>query len=355
MGGRGVNRRPIESDRLRRLAILLPNWLGDAVMSEPAISGLHQALPELELIGFGRPAAVETLRGQCGLAEVHPLEDRGPLGPWRAARIIRSAAPDAILLLRGSFRSGLVARLSGCSIRIGTPGDGRRALITHPVPAPSGRHPRPTTDLYADLVDALGVKAPARPPVIRIDESEQAAASDLLEGLPRPILGVVAGGSKIPKRWPAERFAELIRRLRDRVGSAVLLGGPDELDLLNDLDARCRTTGHPPVRNLATNGLSLETLRGVVDACDLLVGNDTGPRHLAIATGTPAVTLFGPTDHRWTLIPGANERIVLAEPFIDDTHVADRHPAMCRIDRIPVGDVVHATASALQSPVSSEP
>ena len=345
----------IQVDRLQRLAVLLPNWLGDAVMCEPALSGLRRDHPHLKIAAFGRPVAVEALRGQCGIDSIHTLDDRGLLGPYRAARSIRATNPDAILLLRGSFRSALVARLSGTSVRVGTPGDGRRLLLTHPVEFASSSDPRPTTDLYRDLVGAFGVEVPPRPPSLEITEGERAAAENLLLGLPRPVLGVVPGGSKTAKRWPPDRFAETIRRLRAHVGSCVLLGGPDELDLLRDLHARCETPEHPPVRNLAEGGLSLGKLRGVVDACDVLLCNDTGPRHLAIATGTPTIALFGPTDHRWTLIPGAAERLLLAEPFLDGDHVADRHPDACRIDRIAVGDVVHAIVTTIESSVSSSP
>lgn len=345
----------IDPDRLRRLVVLLPNWLGDAVMSEPALTALHQTHPQLEIIAFGRPAAVEALRDQSGLSSIHRLDDRGLLGPIRAAGRIRGLKPDAVLILRGSFRSALVGWLSGSPIRIGTPGDGRRGLLTHPIPRPSHRGPRPTTRLYEDLVGALGVEVPDRPPCLRIGEEEKASAKRLLKGLDRPILGIVPGGSKIAKRWPPDRFADSIRRLRDRVGSCVLLGGPDEQELLRTLLEDCNTTEHPPVRNLAAEGLDLEDLRAVVACCDALLCNDTGPRHLAIATGTPTIALFGPTDHRWTLIPGAHEKLLLAEPFLDADHVADRHPEACRIDRIAVGDVVHAATTTLESSVSSRP
>ena len=345
----------IDTDRLRRLAVLLPNWLGDAVMSEPALTALHQRHPNLEIVAFGRPPALEALRNQCGLHSIHRLDDRGLMGPIRAGRAIRAEKPDAVLILRGSFRSALVARLSGCPIRIGTPGDGRRGLLTHPVLRPSmpGSGPSPTTQLYEDLVGALGVEVARRPPQLEIGEAERATAETLLEGLARPILGIVPGGSKIPKRWPVERFADSVRRLHGRIGSCVLLGSPEEQDILDDIHARCATAEHPPVRQLASAGLSLQNLRGVVASCDAILCNDTGPRHLAIGTGTPTIALFGPTDHRWTLIPGAEERLLLAEPFLDAEHVADRHPNACRIDRISVGDVVHATATTIESSVSS--
>lgn len=347
-----MKKEPIQVDGWRRLAVLLPNWLGDAVMAEPSLTGLHQAFPDLEIIGFGRPAAVAALRGQCGMSSLHVLEDRGMLGPLRAARDIRAFDPDAILILRGSFRSALVARLAGCPVRIGTTSDGRGFLLSHSLETSPKARPRPTTALYAEIVEAMGITAPPRPPSITLQGTEADAARALLAGLERPILGVVPGGSKLPKRWPPERFAAAIQGLGGSVGSCVLLGSPEELEILREIRRRCDTDRHPPVRNLAENGLSLETLRGAVASCDVLLGNDTGPRHLAIATGTPTVALFGPTDHRWTLIPDADERFLLAEPFLDDDHIADRHPDTCRIDRIPVGDVVHAVKTTLESSVS---
>ncbi|MHC5114978.1 MAG: glycosyltransferase family 9 protein, partial [Planctomycetota bacterium] len=79
----------------------------------------------------------------------------------------------------------------------------------------------------------------------------------------------------------------------------------------------------------------------------LLVTNDTGPRHLAAALGTPVVTLFGPTDHRWTTLADIRERRLLAEPFLPAELVADRHPKVCTIDRIEVEDVLAAAAGML--------
>ncbi|MFO0875558.1 MAG: glycosyltransferase family 9 protein [Phycisphaerales bacterium] len=95
--------------------------------------------------------------------------------------------------------------------------------------------------------------------------------------------------------------------------------------------------------DLAARGVTLGALVGVLADAALLVTNDTGPRHIAIGVATPVVALFGPTDHRFTAIPGARERRLLAEPFLPEEAVADRRPEACRIDRIEVGDVVHAS------------
>jgi len=78
-----------------------------------------------------------------------------------------------------------------------------------------------------------------------------------------------------------------------------------------------------------------------------MVTNDTGPRHLAVALGVPTIAIFGPTDHRWTTLPNARERIVVAQPFLPEELVADDHPKACAVDRIPVADVLHAVQATL--------
>ena len=345
--------RYLEISSWKNLAVLAPNWLGDAVMCEPAIRAIGAAHPNLRITLYGRPIARAALAHHPAIDRFETMEDRGLLGPMQAARQVARNHPDAVLLLRGSFRSALVARLSRCPLRIGVARDGRSTLLTHPLPGPSKKDPRPTVDLYASLAEALGVPVEDRLPRLEVNESERSLAAPLLEGLPRPIVGMVPGGSKLPKRWPAKNFVETTRRLGGIAGSIVLIGAPDERELLASIDRDLEDSPTPVVRNLGANDLGLHTLRAVVGGCDALITNDTGPRHLAVGLGIPTVAMFGPTDHRWTLLPGARERILLAEPFLDHLHVADQHPAACRIDRIAVGDVVHAVSTFLDpAPVS---
>jgi heptosyltransferase-2 len=330
----------------RRLAVLAPNWIGDAVMAEPAMAALHDAHPTLEITAFGRAAPLSAWSGHPAFRSIVIADDRGWRGPWTTGRRIAATRPDAVLLLRGSFRSALVARISAAPIRIGVDRDARRPLLTHPVPRPDrdGR-PRPTLDLYDALVGAIGVEVRRRLPRLSPDAEATAAAASMLADLPRPIVGLVPGGSKTAKRWPPDRFAELVGRCGERIGTAVLFGSPDERDVLDAVVAATRPG--PGIVDLTRRGLGLRTLPAAIAACDAIVTNDTGPRHLAIAQGVPTISLFGPTDHRWTIVPGARERLLLAEPFLDDEHIADEHPQACRIDRIPVGDVAEALSRIL--------
>lgn len=331
----------------RRLVVVAPNWLGDAVMCEPAIRAVGERLPHLEIVWAGNPVSQAALRGHPSITQFHPLRDRGLVSMIRSARGLAGLSADAILVLRGSARSGMLARLSGIPTRIGIDGEGRGLLLTHAIPRPGSKRPSPTIALYRSLVETIGVDVVDATPRLDPSEAELAATATLFRGVEGPVLGIVPGGSKPSKRWPVERFQRVIGEVGARFGAVAVFGGPDERPLVRSVVSSA--PGGVEVLDLPDRGLTLDNLRGAIGRCRLLLTNDTGPRHLGIALGVPTIGLFGPTDHRWTVVPGADERILLAEPFLDDDHVADHHPDACRIDRIPVSDVVAAIVEELES------
>jgi heptosyltransferase-2 len=99
----------------------------------------------------------------------------------------------------------------------------------------------------------------------------------------------------------------------------------------------------------------LGSLKGLIRGARIVVTNDTGPRHIAAALGTRCITLFGPTDPRWTMLPNAparsgaapRERVLVADPTLPEDEVADDHPQRCRIDRIATGEVMAAVEAML--------
>lgn len=267
---------------------------------------------------------------------------RGFAGPWRAASMIRAHGPDTILLLPNSFRSAATARLARARRRIGYRGDGRGWLLTHAIPKPAdaGRSPIPAVDWYADLVEqAFETTVSDRAPRLDPTPAQRIAASALLEGVGRPFAVLNPGANREDKRWPAERFAAVGRALGERRLEVVVNGGPAERALAREVAAACGGI------DLAERGVTLGSLLGVLAEAAAVVTNDTGPRHMAIGVGAPVVALFGPTDHRWTTVAAARERLLLAEPFLPAEEIADRHPKVCRIDRITVGDVLSAVDS----------
>ncbi|MEL6312167.1 MAG: glycosyltransferase family 9 protein, partial [Pseudomonadota bacterium] len=155
------------------------------------------------------------------------------------------------------------------------------------------------------------------------------------------------GGNNPAKRWPAERFAALADWLAREKELAVLINGsPVEAELASEIVVAAETT---PV-SLPAMGGTLGGLKALVRRAVLMVTNDTGPRHFAAALGTPLVTLFGPTDHRWTTIPTrpeGPEMIVTADPDLPATESANDHPERCRVDRITIERVREAVDRVL--------
>jgi heptosyltransferase-2 len=162
------------------------------------------------------------------------------------------------------------------------------------------------------------------------------------------------GGNNPAKRWPAARFAALADHLHARHGLKILVNGsPAEAEVIQALIDAAKVAR--PV-SLAACGSTLGSLKSVVAGAALMVTNDTGPRHIAAAMGTPLVSLFGPTDHRWTIIPtrpGAPERIIVADPSLPDHESANDHPERCAIDRIAIETVIAAADDVLS--IASRP
>lgn len=183
-------------------------------------------------------------------------------------------------------------------------------------------------------------------------EQERAADELLLRagidhGRPLGILN--PGGNNPAKRWAPERFADVARHLVNNRGAGVLINGsPAEAELVEKIAVLAGV----PVVQLPKVGVTLGSLMGVVKRCRVMLTNDTGPRHIAAAFGVPLVSMFGPTDHRWTTVPtapGVPEFILTADPSLPESEVANDHPERCRIDRIGVADVIAAVDRAMES------
>jgi heptosyltransferase-2 len=265
-------------------------------MAVPALRALRRALPGAELWVLG-PWAPALLEAEPGLGRC--LE--APVGwraRWATARALRAAPPDVAVLLPNSFASALEARLAGARARIGYAGDGRTALLTHPVPPPSGRVHQVAA--YLGLLEVLGVADPPTPPRLHVAPARHDEASALVRsvgvtataGAVAIQLGAAFGPSKL---WPADRLAALAAALERDGRTVVFLGGPTAGPLL----AAVAHARGEPVRSLV--GRDHPALLPALLACfAVLVAPDSGPAHVAAAVGVPVVTLFGPTDPRLT-------------------------------------------------------
>jgi heptosyltransferase II len=351
-----------------RLLIVLPSWVGDAAMATPTLRMIRAALPGVFIGALVRPGIDELLDG-CGFFdEVHVARSSGIMGPKFVAAKVRPRRYDTALLLTNSFSTALMVRIAGIPRRIGYDRDARGLLLTHSMRAPlradGSFAPVPAVDYYHALAErfllspARGATEPdtidVRPLTARpfraflelgVTPPQQAAADAILEragiapGQRFAILN--PGGNNEAKRWPMERFAALADHLHACHGLAIVINGsPGEAALVDGIAAACASTR--PAR-LSALGITLGALKDVVARASIMVTNDTGPRHIAAAMGVPLVSLFGPTDHRWTTIPTrAGEALILADPTLPEDQLANDHPERCAIGRISLDDVVRA-------------
>jgi len=344
---------PIGPD-VRTILFHLPTWIGDSVMATPALRAAKAALPGAgagaRIIALARPGVDALLSGLPYVDELITVDSRGVRGVLRAAKAIRRARPDAVILLPNSFRSALAARLGGARTRIGYARDGRGPLLSHALRHDRAERPVAQVDSYLRLIRfALGTDAIDPRIELAVTRADTDAADALLRGTPidhpsRAFVLLNPGANRADKRWPAERFAAVGDALAARRGAAIAVNGsPGERDVV----ARVIAAMKSPAVNLVERGVTLSSLKAIASRAAMVVTNDTGTRHIAAALGTPVVALFGPTDHRWTTLSGARERIVLAEPFLPSELVADDHAAMCAMERIPASDVIRAAESLL--------
>jgi len=335
------------------LLLLMPSWVGDVVMATPAVRAFSLAArAEGRVVdALVRPGSAPLLDGLSD-ADGTPLLDsvievdlRGIAGLLRGTRQLRARRAAAAVLLPNSFRTALAACLAGIPHRLGYATDGRGLLLGRGIRRAKPRDPISTVDWYADLAEGLlGTMVGDRRPFLTVTAAQRTAAHSLVGSLDRRFVLLNPGANRIDKRWPAGNFARLAVALRNRFDVEVAVtGSPAESKVVSEVVAAC-----PGAVNLVDRGIDLAALKGVIASASLLVSNDTGPRHIALALGTPTVSLFGPTDHRWTTIEGADERRLVAEPFLPVEECADRRAAHCAIDRIAVGDAIAAAAAILR-------
>lgn len=282
------------------LVVRGPNWAGDVVMATPGFRALHAAFPAARRVLLLRPGLIPLLDGSPYFDEVRPVRGGGsdPVALWREARALRPERFELGISLPDSFSSALFLRLAGVRRVFGYARNGRSWLLHRAVPLPqeAGRRVLIARERHVlGLVEAAG--APAQGTALELfvtpAEETEATAALVAAGVDpaRPIAALAPGASYGPaKLWPAYHFAEVGDALVRAGAQVVLVGAPSETALAT----RVREGMRAHAADL-TPGASLGRLKALLQRARVLVCNDAGARHVAVAFGTPCVVLFGPT------------------------------------------------------------
>ena len=341
-----------------RVLIYAPNWLGDMVMALPALASVRRHFPS-DTLAVAAPASLAPLFSAVPDVDlVVPLEEeaggKSRRWVWRAqARVIASGRFDVVILFPNSFHAAWVAKRAGVPERWGYRADLRGWLLTKTIPQKRrrSREVRHQAEYYQDLVRALGIDPVPVEPRITVSPQVRARATEFLEqhgcGSEAVIIGIAPGAAYgHAKRWPSDRFADLIAMLRqERGATCVLVGSAGDRDAGYAIESslgsnagagstsRARPTGPPANRVNVANMVSMPSvpnvpsmpnmvnligrtdlleLVGVLASCRAVVSNDSGAMHVAAALGVPVTAVFGPTDERATRPLGNHQ--VLTNP-----------------------------------------
>ncbi len=288
------------SEDRERIVVRGPNWAGDVVMATPGFRALRAARPDARITLLLRPALLPLLSGNPWFDEILPVEAAGsrPCAIVREALRLRARRFDLGISLPDSFSSALLLRLAGAKHVVGHRRGWRRWLLDSVVelPAEAGRRVLLPRERHV-----LGLMAAAGAPgddtrlelFVTADEEAEAqrALADAGVDSARPFAALAPGASYGPsKLWPAEHFARVADAFAAAGVQTIVVGAPAE----SALAQRVRAAAQTPVADL-TQGASPGRLKALLRRARLLVCNDAGARHVAVAFGTPAIVLFGPT------------------------------------------------------------
>lgn len=292
----------------RRIAVILPRWVGDVCMATPLVRGLRGRFRDARIVGVMRPLFADLLAGTPWLDDTIPYDrhSRDPaIGFRAAARSLRRFRADLAVILPGSLSSAALAWAGGARRRIGCSGNLRRPLLTDVVRTPAGG-PRLTPPQSFALI-GRGLGLPDGPLDLELattpadEDRADAVLGELFPGFASrtgsPLVVVNDNSSNGTARaWGPANHAALARWLLARIpGCRVLVHcGPGDRTQAREIVARA---GHEAVRGLGdVPELPLGLSKAIYRRAAVAITSDSGPRHIAAAFGVPTVALIGPTD-----------------------------------------------------------
>lgn len=287
-----------------RVLIVMPTWVGDCVMATPTLRALRHHWPDAHVTLLTRRTNKPLLRGLTFADRiVAPRQIKKVL---RLGRSLKAGRFDLAVLLPNSFKAALLAKVAGIANRVGYDRDGRGFLLTDKLlPPREGSQFKvvPTLNYYLELARHLGAEAEDKSMSLAVTAKDQAEADRVIERLnidldQRHILlnpGASYGAAKL---WLPKYFAEVADVFAERGYRVLMSTAPAERQIAEEILDRSRRR---PI-DLASAGMTLGALKVFCRSTSLCITNDTGPRHIAVAMGTRVITVFGPTDPRWTTL-----------------------------------------------------
>ena len=301
---------------LKRILVRATNWVGDAVMSLPALAAVRRRWPEAHIAVLARPWVADLYGHEPFANEIIPYQPKSWSDRRQSARQLRSLHFDCALLLQNALDAALIAWMARIPIRIGYARDARTLFLTHAIPVPDkGSIPPHESFYYLELLRQAGwLQGLPAEALIRLEGRHAARDAGLArfaaEGIASPVVGLSPGAAYgDAKRWLPERFAEsAVCVAREIGGHVALFGSAAESDLCETIRGHIQVSGVSATNHAGATSLGEYIERAA--ACAVYITNDSGAMHIASALEVPTVAVFGATNHITTGPTGSLARVV---------------------------------------------
>jgi len=290
------------------------NWVGDAVLTIPAIRVIRNAYPQAHISLLIKPWVCDIFKQNPDIDEIILYDERfkGFIGRLKLTRLLRLKKFNTAILFQNAFDAAFISWLAGIPERIGYKRDWRGPLLTKAIPLDKEILKQHQVYYYLNLLKKIGFDIAEPQPYIYLTDEERRYAEEVLNtslvtNRASPVIGINPGATYgSAKRWLPERFAELIQRIINELnGSAIIFGSHQEVDIANEIVRGVRGQ----ILNMAGK-TTLRELAALISQCDIFITNDSGPMHMASALFVPVVAIFGSTDETVTGPLGEGHRII---------------------------------------------
>ncbi len=307
--------KPLNSNNIKRLLIRSTNWIGDAVMTTPAVRAIRKNFPYAEISILAKSWVAPVFESSPYIDNVLIYDDagkhKGLAGKLRLARELREYRFDAAILLQNAIEAAIIAFFAGIPCRIGYNTDARGLLLTHSVPCTAQIKKIHQTGYYLDILHGVGLKTDGLNLDLIVAEKHQERGFEILSqyGISRKdrLVGINPSATFGPaKQWFPQRYAGLADRIKEVFGARIIIfGGPGDRELGRKISQMMK---HQPIDLCGKT--DLQEAIALINRCGLFITNDSGLMHVATALDVPLIAIFGSTNPVTTGPRGLNSRIV---------------------------------------------
>lgn len=288
----------ITSLKPKKILVRSTNWIGDAIMTTPAVHSIRKNFPDASISILVHPWVADVFNSSPDVDEVLIYDKKGMhsglSGMWKLSRELSRHSFDIAILLQNAFEAAFITRFAAIPALAGYKSDGRGLLLTHGVRFKKGIKKIHQVHYYQEMVKSLGLTPGPDKLSLELPESKKKWAGEFVSFIKKgPVVGLNPGAAFGPaKRWPPEKFGRLALLLSEKLGATMFVFGTEA-----DKSANAKIHGFAPGNIIDLAGkTSLAEAMALIAICDAFVTNDSGLMHVGAALKTPMAAIFGSTN-----------------------------------------------------------